>query len=367
MFVALYPIVKESFQIYYEMTEIMGILIDRFMELEIPDCVKVYEIFSRTGKQFEELDIFYGWSKNVGVARSADYPEVEKITQKKLDLMDEFIRDKSSLARGKREGPVEQKIETPAQESSKEANEEEEDPNAVKALPAPENLMEASTGDQDPEILEPNQEEKKANVQLEGDLLNLGDDAVTGEEHGDQLALALFDRGAPTSVATTTGSPWEAFSDNTSDWETALVESASNLTNQKTALGGGFDMLLLEGMYHQGAMVATMGGAAGNGSSGSASSVALGSAGRPAMLALPAPPMSDGGNMPTGADPFMASLAVAPPPYVQMSEMEKKQKLLMEEQMMWQQYASNGRQGQVGVTNVQANYPYNTGGYTRNY
>ncbi|KAK3414198.1 hypothetical protein EUGRSUZ_I02696 [Eucalyptus grandis] len=367
VFVALYPIVKESFQIYYEMTEIMGILIDRFMELEIPDCVKVYEIFSRTGKQFEELDIFYGWSKNVGVARSADYPEVEKVTQKKLDLMDEFIKDKSALARGKREGSVEQKNETPVQETSKEANEEEEDPNAVKALPAPENLMEASTGDQDAESLEPKQEEKKANVQLEGDLLNLGDDAVTREEHGDKLALALFDGGTPTSVATTTASPWEAFSDNTPDWEAALVESASNLTNQKKALGGGFDMLLLEGMYHRGTMVAAMGGTAGNGSSGSASSVALGSAGRPAMLALPAPPTSEGSNMPTGSDPFMASLAVAPPPYVQMSEMEKKQKLLMEEQMMWQQYANNGRQGQVGVTNVQANYPYNTGGYTRNY
>ncbi|KAL0335160.1 UNVERIFIED_CONTAM: putative clathrin assembly protein [Sesamum radiatum] len=42
--VALYPIIKESFQLCYDITEILGILIDRFMELEIPDMVKVHEI-----------------------------------------------------------------------------------------------------------------------------------------------------------------------------------------------------------------------------------------------------------------------------------------------------------------------------------
>lgn len=58
--VALYPVVKESFQIYYDITEIMGILIDRFMELEVRECVRIYEIFCRLGKQFDELEMFYG-------------------------------------------------------------------------------------------------------------------------------------------------------------------------------------------------------------------------------------------------------------------------------------------------------------------
>ncbi|KAG2260448.1 hypothetical protein Bca52824_079742 [Brassica carinata] len=61
--VALYPIVKESFQIYYDVTEIMGVLIERFMELDIPDSVKIHDIFCRVSKQFEELDQFYSWSE----------------------------------------------------------------------------------------------------------------------------------------------------------------------------------------------------------------------------------------------------------------------------------------------------------------
>lgn len=84
------------------------------------------------------------------------------------------------------------------------------------------------------------------------------------------------------------------------------------------------------------------------------------------MLALPAPPTAEGGaQMTSGGDPFAASLGVPPPAYVQMSELEKKQKLLMEEQLMWQQYARNGMQGEVSLANLQQQnaYPYHNGGY----
>ncbi|MCI81720.1 clathrin assembly family protein, partial [Trifolium medium] len=51
----------------------------------------------------------------------------------------------------------------------------------------------------------------------------------------------------------------------------------------------------------------------GFGGSGTASSVALGSVGRPAMLALPAPPTSRTASDSTSGyvDPFAASLAIA--------------------------------------------------------
>ncbi|KAK2986937.1 hypothetical protein RJ640_009080 [Escallonia rubra] len=362
--VALYPIVKESFQLYYDITEIMGILIDRFMELDMSDSVKVYEIFCRVAKQYDELDMFYGWCKTVGIARSADYPEVDKITQKKLDVLDEYIREKSVTAQNGKPKSVEPKNE-PVKET-KEA-EPEEDMNAIKALPPPEGFPEETEKEEMKEEVEEKKEEKK--TQEVGDLLNLGEDAPTTEEHGDKLALALFDGGPATTAAPSTNTnAWEAFQNETGDWETALVQSASHLSNQKATLPGGFDILMLDGMYTQGSTAAA---AASSGyiATGSASSVAFGSAGRPAMLALPAPPPPEGGTTTTpGGDPFAASLAVAPPPYVQMSEMEKKQKLLMEEQLMWQQYARDGMQGQVGLTKVQPNvYPYNTEGYTRSY
>ncbi|KAG6651973.1 hypothetical protein CIPAW_06G150800 [Carya illinoinensis] len=354
--VALYPVVKESFQIYYDITEIMGILIDRFMELEVRECVRIYEIFCRLGKQFDELEMFYDWCKTVGIGRCSEFPELDKITPKKLEVMDEFIRDKSALAQSIKAKSLEEKKE----EVKEAAEQRENEMNEIKALPPPEVFNDA----QFEEVKkEETKEQKEVKVtQHEGDLLNLGDDAITSHEHADKLALALFDGYEPPATNDTPALAWEAFNDETSDWETALVQSGSNLSSQKTTLAGGFDMLLLDGMYKQSATTAAMAGP-GYGSSGSASSIALGSAGRPAMLALPAPPVSEGGsNSMTTSDPFAASLTVPPPAYVQMSEMERKQKLLVEEQLMWQQYARDGMQGQLGMAKMQHQYnPYNLG------
>lgn len=356
---ALYPTVKESFQIYYDITEAMGILIDRFTDLEVSECVRVYEIFCRVGKQFDELDMFYSWTKTIAIARSSEYPEVEKITTKKLEVMDEFIKDKSALAQSMK-AKTEEKTE---EEPVKEEEPVEEDMNAIKALPAPEDFVETPAVEEEKEE-EPIVEEIKKPQQTEGDLLNLGEDAPSGEEHADKMALALFDGGAPAPSGS--GPAWQAFSDDNADWETALVQSTSGLGQQKSALGGGFDMLLLNGMYQQASNSAAIAGP-GYGNSGSASSVALGSAGRPAMLALPAPPPNGATTSgTTHVDPFAASLVVAPPSYVQMSDMEKKQKLLMDEQMLWQQYARDGMQGQLGLSKLQQNN-YNTGGYTHTY
>ncbi|KAF8044843.1 hypothetical protein N665_6387s0001 [Sinapis alba] len=333
--VALYPIAKESFKIYYDVTEIMGILIERFMELDIPDSIKVYDIFCRVSKQFEELDQFYSWCKNIGIARSSEYPEIEKITQKKLDLMDEFIRDKSSLEE-------QQTMQSNSVEADDEARteEEQEDMNAIKALPAPPPKEEKPEEEAKEEVIIEKKQEEEV-----GDLLDLVD--IHGAaEAGDSLALALFDGPYASGSGSASGPGWEAFDDDSADWETALVQSATNISGQKTELGGGFDMLLLNGMYQQGTVNAAVQTSRAYGASGSASSMAFGSAGRPAatMLALPAPATANGSsNGQVQMDPFAASLVVAPPAYVQMNDMEKKQRMLMEEQMMWDQYSRDGR------------------------
>ncbi|KAL7157217.1 hypothetical protein ABFS83_02G062800 [Erythranthe nasuta] len=369
--VALYPVVKESFQLCYDITEIMGVLIDRFMQLEVADMVKVHEIFCRVSKQYDELDSFYVWCKSFGIARASEYPDVEKITQKKLDMMEDYIHEKSAMVNTKRAvsaepqpKPVEEEA-GPAEPEPEPESEPEQDMNAIKALPPPEGFVEETN-----EVEEP-KEEKIKKTSEEGDLLNLSADAPSTQEQGDKFALALFDGGLQSTTAATgsTTTPWEAFKESSGDWEMALVQSASHLSNQNPSLPGGFNTLILDGMYQQGA---TAHAAASSGlvATGSASSVALGSAGRPSMLALPAPPTADGGahSLSANSDPFAASLAVAPPAYMQMSEMEKKQRLLVEEQMMWQQYARDGMQGQVGLSKVQQN-PYQgiNGGYTRTY
>nr|GMD04823.1 putative clathrin assembly protein At1g03050 [Ipomoea batatas] len=357
--VALYQVVKESFQVYYSMAEILGVLVDRFMKLDIPDSRKVHEIFQRIAKQWDELEMFYSWSKAAGISRESEYPEVENYPKEKLDIMEEIIREKMEMARGRimRGQELSPEVEEPEPE---EEAEEEEDMNAIKALPPPEDFLEEK--EEMAMVEAPKEEEKKA--QDIGDLLNLGEDAPTPEEHANQLALALFD-GIPTfNPAKTTTTPWEAFN-GSGDWETALVQTASQLSNQKAQLPGSFDELMLDGMYRQGALNQAV-ASSGVLTTGSASSVAFGSAGMPAMLALPAPPSADGAANTTasGADPFAASLSVAPPAYVQMSELEKKQTLLFEEQQMWQQYANDGMHGQVGLEKAQQNIqPHNYYGY----
>ncbi|CAK8560027.1 unnamed protein product [Lathyrus sativus] len=345
--VALYPIMKESFQIYHDMTKILGVFIDRFTEMEIQECYKVYEIFCRIGKQYDELDLFYTWSKSIGVGRSSEYPNIEKVTTKKLELVDQFIRDKSSR---KEKIIIEEK---PIEKE--EEKEVEEDMNEIKALPPPEGFNEEPIEEVVEEEKEQEQEIKEEKiVQTEGDLLGLGDDMMSKQNYNEnKLALALFDGELST---TTQALPWHAFDDE-SDWETSLVQSGSNLPNQKPSLGGGFDTLLLDSMYEQN--VATKQGMNGY---GSASSVARVSA--VPMLALPAPQTSSNDYQ----DPFAASMAVAPPAYVQMSEIEKRQRLLLDEQAMWQQYAKSGMQGNVGFpTQQQQPNNFYMGGYQQNY
>lgn len=94
--VALYSILKQSFQIYYEITEVIDVLIERFEELNVPHSVKVYGIFQRVAKQYEELEKFYDWCKSVAIARTSEYPEVDMISQKRLDSMDERIKEKTA-------------------------------------------------------------------------------------------------------------------------------------------------------------------------------------------------------------------------------------------------------------------------------
>ncbi|KAL4556047.1 hypothetical protein LXL04_038685 [Taraxacum kok-saghyz] len=265
--VALYPIVKQSFNMYYDITDVLSILTDRFKEFEHSDSVKVYEILRRVAKQYDELDNFYNYCKSIGLARTSEYPEVEKISQSRLDIMDKFIKEKS--------GTLQYQIEEPEEE-------EDLDMNTMKALPEP--------GDGD----------KKVKTSQD-DLLNLGDGGQTAEEYADKIGLAFYDGGP---------------------------------ANQQP---GGFSEEAIDDMYQQ-ARKNSGKIAAGTGSD---SSVV---AGKP----------SDGGG-----DPFSASVTVAPPSYVQMADMEKKQKLLVEEQMMWQQYQRDGFPEQIGLGKVQSNTQIN--------
>ncbi|KAF9599483.1 hypothetical protein IFM89_038577 [Coptis chinensis] len=346
--IALYQLVKESFQLYADICEILAVLLDQFFEMEYSDCVKAFEAYTSSAKQIDELVGFYNWCKDTGVARSSEFPEVQRISDKLLETLEEFVRDRS-----KRTKSPERKVEALPAPPPEEEEVEVQDMNEIKALPAPENYTPPP----------PPQPEPKPQVKLEtGDLLNLADDAVSAEDQSNRLALALFSKPA----ASGTNGSWEAFPSNgesevtsawqtpaaetgKADWELALVESASNLSKQKAAMGGGLDPLLLNGMYDQGTV--RQHASTSQLTGGSASSVAILGPGKTSapVLALPAP---DGTIQAVGQDPFAASLTIPPPSYVQMAEIEKKQQLLMQEQQLWMQYAREGMQGQVSLAKI---------------
>lgn len=345
---ALQSLVPESFQIYFYIAEIMAVLIERFMELEAPDCMKVLDILCQASRQFIEVENFYNWCKAVRIGRSSEYPQVETITAKKLVAMEKFIRNKAALAHGRKAAKQE-----PAElEPNVQVQEEQIH---IKALPAFEEFIQEIASEE----IAAEESAKEVHSTKEANLIDTEDDAVTvtEQEYGDSLALALFeedwDRTLPPA--------WESFDEEPGDWEMALVQSTSKLSNQKVALGGGFDMLLLDNMYQQGPTVGD------RAYTGSASSMAIGGAAS-TVLALPAPPAA--GNRVQREDPFAASVGIAPPAYVQMWDMEKKQQLLVEEQLMWEQYARNGMQGHYGLERLQGqHYPCHMGygGYPQSY
>ncbi|CAL4953405.1 unnamed protein product [Urochloa decumbens] len=319
---ALYGLVKESAGAYCELTEVMVVLMGRFAELDTPDCVRVHCLFTGLAKLVDELDDFCAWCKATAVCRPSDLPEVQRVRQKNLDLMDEFIRDRLASASRSPSTPVEKHgvkaVDEPAPKEQQVTAREEN--NAEKAAAEPAGSLVVLVVD-----------DKMA------DFLNLDEDTSppsgSGEDHGVDMTLALLD-GNPAEAAP----EWVAFDDPSADWETALVQSTSMPATQSAELGGGgFDTAALDAMYSH---VAAANAAATNAwaFNGSASSVATQPLGA-TVLALPPPPRADAAAAAArAADPFAASLAVPPPTYVQMTDLQARQRLLVQEQNAWQQY-----------------------------
>ncbi|KAJ7956724.1 Epsin N-terminal domain-containing protein / clathrin assembly protein-related [Quillaja saponaria] len=344
--VAVYQVMRESFKVYERISDILRLLLDRFTEMEYADSVKAFDAYVSAGKKIDELVGFYNWCKDMGIAMSSEYPEVQRIADKLLETLEGFLKGMAKIPKS----PENNIVLKPT------VKEPEPDMNEVKALPPPENFTPAPPPASQPRPQPQPQQETH-------DLVNLKDDMISADEQGNRLALALFS-GQPSVKA---DGSWEAFPSDgepggtsawqtpaaeigKADWELALVESTSNLSKQKAALAGGFDPLLLNGMYDQGAVRQHVNTSQLTG--GSASSVALPGPGKCAtpVLALPAP---DGTVQAVGQqDPFAASLSVPAPSYVQIAEMERKQRLLVQEQQLWQQYGSSGMQGQVGLAQI---------------
>ncbi|XP_030464748.1 probable clathrin assembly protein At4g32285 [Syzygium oleosum] len=356
--VALYLVLKESFGLYGEISEALEVFQDRFALMEYGDCLKAFDAYVGAAKLIDELMGHYNWCRDAGIARMSEFPEVQRVSDEVLRTLDGQLKEMNQNRPSKN---------SPERIGEANLNPPVEDPNMneIKALPAPENHMPPTP------LVEPQPEPQPQHAT--GELIDLTDDGISADEQGNKLAVALFS-GAPN--ATTNGS-WEAFALNgqpeansawdtpaadetKADWELLLVETASNLAKQQADMAGGFDPLLLNGMYDQGAVRQHV--SADQSSAGSASSVAsqvVPGKAENRVLALPAP---DGTVQPVGPqDPFSASLPQPPPPYVQMADVGRKQQLLVQEQQMWESHGWEGTmQGhQVGSGYYNGSVPGN--------
>jgi hypothetical protein len=90
--IALYPVVKESFQLYADISEGTTMLLEGFFEMEHHESVKAFDIYSRSASQGDELHKFYELCKKYGVGRSSEYPTVQKISQEIIHTMEDFLK-----------------------------------------------------------------------------------------------------------------------------------------------------------------------------------------------------------------------------------------------------------------------------------
>ncbi|MED6160847.1 hypothetical protein PIB30_055112 [Stylosanthes scabra] len=279
--VALYQVVRDSFKVYVELCDVLGVLLDRFTEMEYAHCVKAFDCYVGAAKMMDELVGFYGWCRDVGIARSSEYPEVQRITDKLLSTLEGFLKEKNNRPKSPDRNIEQTKVIV---------KEKEPEINEMKALPAPENFTPAPPSFvAQPKLAAPTHKETN-------DLVDLRDNGNSADEQGNKLALALFNGQA----AVRGEGSWEAFPSNgepevTSAWQTPAAEPGK----------ADWELALVETMQAVGHQ-----------------------------------------------DPFAASLAVPPPSYVQIADMERKQHLLVQEQQLWQQYGRDGMHGQVGLARV---------------
>ncbi|MCO5573636.1 hypothetical protein L7F22_027408 [Adiantum nelumboides] len=343
--VALYAVIRESFVLYADLQDGLAVLHDAFFDMDLEDCGRVLDIFVRAAKQMDQLISYYSFCKALGVCKTAEYPSVHVISKGLLVEMEDFVSD-GGRSNQRRKSP------DPMQESpQKETKGDNADVNVLPALakesPAP--APEVATFNPATEAI--------SNVSTT--LVDLEEPTTSSEEFGDKLALALFS-GSQTNV----NAKWEAFPEHSTrgstvatatsgvtGWELALIESESELSKPNgNPLAGGFDHLLLESLYEQGAD--RQNNFLASNAAGSASSVVLASSSESNFLALPAP-LS--GAPSYSNDPFAASKSVPSPAYLQMSEMQQKQQLLIQEQQQWLHYQQGGMQGYVGLMKYPTN------------
>ncbi|KAG2617764.1 hypothetical protein PVAP13_3NG183505 [Panicum virgatum] len=243
---ALALVLKESFKIYCAINDGIINLVDKFFEMPRHEALKALEIYRRAGQQAGNLSEFYENCRGLELARNFQFPTLREPPQTFLATMEEYVREAPRMV------PVREPLELPERlllTYKPEESEEIPEPPPVEEEKAP-----VEEPDSVPPVTEVVSPPPKTELLDTGDLLGLNDPspAVSAIEESNALALAIV----PTEGTSTTGNT--TFQDKGFDptgWELALVTAPSNTTSSASSsqLGGGFDKLILDSLYDDGA------------------------------------------------------------------------------------------------------------------
>ncbi|KAF3443404.1 hypothetical protein FNV43_RR13086 [Rhamnella rubrinervis] len=95
--ISLYAVVKETFDLYRDISDGLALLLDSFFHLPYQSCVNAFQSCVRASKQFEELSDFFNLCKSIGVGRTSEYPSVQKISGELIETLQEFLKDQASF------------------------------------------------------------------------------------------------------------------------------------------------------------------------------------------------------------------------------------------------------------------------------
>ncbi|CAA0806459.1 Putative clathrin assembly protein [Striga hermonthica] len=235
---ALSMVASESIKIYNAISGGAVNLVDKFFEMQRHDALKALDIYRRAGLQADRLSEFYEICKTLDVGRGERYIKIEQPPASFVQAMEEYVREAPRMSTARKDLADDKPKAVLAIEyvNSSEVKKEVRPPSPPDPEPEPE-----------PEP-EPVKVEAPASESAP-DLLGLSEPSPAASELDEKNALALAI--VPVGGTQHTGPTEPVLSNQTSNWELALVTAPSSTESTAAAskLGGGLDKLTLESLY----------------------------------------------------------------------------------------------------------------------
>ncbi|KAE8679711.1 AP180 protein [Hibiscus syriacus] len=94
---SLKAIVRESFDLYRDISDGLGLLLNSFFHLQHQSRINAFQYCVKATRQFEQLSSFYDYCKDLGIGKISEYPRVQQISDELMETLREFLKDQASL------------------------------------------------------------------------------------------------------------------------------------------------------------------------------------------------------------------------------------------------------------------------------